>query len=106
MTTPSSPARTFTRNTLPEAWVRSLRSVVARVFALLLLMAVAVSGQEAGTRSTHKVRVSDPKEAGRIIAAGGRLVADYVAFQILQIPAAGPALAAVGGNGHWNLRGL
>jgi subtilisin-like proprotein convertase family protein len=61
---------------------------------LLLLMIGVMCAHAFGARRTHKLRVSDPAAAARLVAAGGRLVADYGSFQILEIPATAPGLAA------------
>ena len=54
------------------------------------------------TAQTHKVRVQDPAEAARLVAAGARLVADYGAFQVLETAAA-PSTLAVGNSTAENI---
>src|SRR3954469_6196089 len=57
-------------------------------FCLFLLIA-AMAGQGAcAAGTTQKLRVTDKAAAERLIAAGGRLVADYGAFQIIEVPRA------------------
>ena len=53
--------------------------------ALILLLALAqvLFGQD-----THKLQVTDPDQAARVVAAGGRLIADYGSYRLFEVPAA------------------
>src|SRR5437879_3125195 len=46
-----------------------------------------------GLRFHHKLQVNDPALGARIIAEGGRLIADYGGYQLYEADAISPALA-------------
>ncbi len=74
------------------------------LFVVLLLLlgfsypAAALPGSASGV---HKLQVNDPALAGQIVAAGGRLVADYEGFQLYEMAQVPAGLAA---NRHVQLR--
>jgi hypothetical protein len=53
--------------------------------ALILLLALA---QDLFGQNTHKLQVTDPARAAQVIAAGGRLIADYGSYRLFNVPAA------------------
>ncbi|HUD83490.1 MAG TPA: S8 family serine peptidase, partial [Candidatus Saccharimonadales bacterium] len=53
--------------------------------ALILLLALA---QDLCGQNTHKLQVTDPDQAARVVAAGGRLIADYGSYRLFEVPAA------------------
>lgn len=65
-----------------------------RLLLGILSIALCVSAQAAGQRfmavsgDRHKLRVDDPLVAARILADGGRLIADYGLFQVIEANAA------------------
>ena len=59
---------------------------MGRLVALVLVMLAGVS-----LAAPHKVRVTDPALARSLVAQGGRLVADYGGFQIIETAEALPA---------------
>ncbi len=53
--------------------------------ALLLLLGTA---QGLFAQNTHKLQVADPAQAAQVVAAGGRLIADYGSYRLFEAPAA------------------
>ena len=63
------------------------------ILPVWMILFVVAGGASA---ETHKVRISDPAMARSLVARGGKLVADYGSFQIIEsetVPAAGSARA-------------
>ena len=61
----------------------------------LLACVLLMSGVLSASAQTHKLRVNDPVLAKELIARGGKLVADYVGFQVvetMEVPS-GPQMA-------------
>ena len=56
-----------------------------------LLVLASLFAAASVTAQTQKVRVDDPAVAARLLAQGGKLVADYGSFQIIQADAASAA---------------
>jgi len=73
------------------------RPLLGLVFSLMLLVGIAVAQPPPGS-GMRKVRVSDPDAAARLVAAGGKLLVDYGAFQLFGMPAAAPAIFAAATN--------
>jgi hypothetical protein len=53
--------------------------------ALILLLALT---RDLFGQNTHKLQVTDPANAVQVVAAGGRLIADYESYRLFDVPAA------------------
>ena len=64
------------------------------LLSLLAALAIVTSAAAA----PHKLRVQDPATAAALLANGGKLIADYGGFQLIEADTAAPALAASSKN--------
>src|SRR5262245_29683403 len=65
-----------------------MRRALRALLALLLLLAAAGMDALPARRGSRKLRVTDPVHARMVRDQGGRLVADYGAFQLYEVDAA------------------
>ncbi|MGA3180897.1 MAG: S8 family serine peptidase [Verrucomicrobiota bacterium] len=77
---------------------RRIKNYLAVCLTLLWLLSPAFfchaqTASQSPVLPRHKIQVSDPALAGRLVAGGARLIADYGAFQIYDADQAAAALA-------------
>src|ERR1700722_14310033 len=73
----------------------SLLAILALALAATSVLAVGVPimGTSETAAGRHKIKVNDPLVAQAIVAKGGRLIADYGSFQIVETPQISAELA-------------
>ena len=66
-------------------------SATIRLLAILLLTVTALPAAQSALARPHKLKVHDPALAASLLAQGGRLIAEYGSFQLIESADASPA---------------